>query len=69
MNLALIFQAIVALPKVFQYLSEIGAFLEKMNLDAEIRKIQDARVQLESAKTLSEKVAAARAISDAWKQL
>jgi hypothetical protein len=68
-NFALIIKGLQALPKLFEYLEKLGAAIEKMNLEGDLKAIEDATNDLENAKTLKDKLAAGRKFVDVYKRL
>jgi hypothetical protein len=58
-----------AIPKLVEYFKQLGAFIEKLDLERDIKEIQEATDELEKADSLKARVAAAKRLTAVTKRL
>jgi hypothetical protein len=67
--MAEILAALKALPELIKLIKSLGEAISKMDLEKDLREIQDAHDQLDNAKTFKDRMAAYRRIASIGKRL
>jgi hypothetical protein len=69
MGIGEIFAVLKALPKLIDLLKGLSGAIAKIDLDRDIREIQEAHDQLDKAQTFKDRMAAYRRIAELGKRL